>query len=101
MNSRIYVAGLFWTPGPPSEQTCQGSTRQCYILNFKHLIKMALKNKIFNILLCISMVATCNALAPGPSCKPGGLDSNKLGKRPLGIATFQASEPIGSEEDGF
>ena len=46
LNQRHYVAEPFWTPGPPSEQACLRSTRQCYILNFKHLSQEVLK-KIF------------------------------------------------------
>ena len=33
------VAGPFWTPGPPSEQTFQRSNRQCCILNFSNCTK--------------------------------------------------------------
>ena len=41
------ATGPFSTPGPPFEQTWQRSTRQCYILNFKHLSQVVLEKKIF------------------------------------------------------
>ena len=62
LNTISYVAGPFWTPEPQSEQFVYRSTRQCLILNFKHLSRVVWKKKIFNILLCISMVPTWGIL---------------------------------------
>ena len=39
------VAGPFWTSWPPSEQTCQRSSRHCYVLYFKHQSQVVQKKK--------------------------------------------------------
>ena len=46
-------AGPSWTQGPSFEQTWLRTTRQCYILNFRHLSQVVLKKKIFVILFYI------------------------------------------------
>ena len=53
--------GPSWTWGPSIEQTWYKTTRQCFILNFKHLslwAKWLWRRKFLNIFLCISMVRT-------------------------------------------
>ena len=39
--------GQSWTQEPPFEQTWKKTTRQCYILNFRHLSQVVLMKKIF------------------------------------------------------
>ena len=41
------ATGSSWNLGPSFEQTWCRTTRQCYILNFKHLSQVVLKKKIF------------------------------------------------------
>ena len=68
-----------WTLGPWFEQTWQKTTKQCYILNFKHLGQVVLKKKIFEYISVHFYGLNLEPLARG-HLGPWDLGLNKLGK---------------------
>ena len=88
LNPKPSAAKLFGTLRPSFEQTKKSSTMQSSIPNFKQLSQVVLKHKIF---FMFSYVFLCfKPLAYG-HFGPSDLGLNKLGKRPLGNATYLIS----------
>ena len=83
-------AGLSWTLGLSFEQTWQRTTRQCYLLNFKHLSQVVLKEKFFEYFSMYFYGSNLQPLARS-HLGPWDLRLNKIGKGPLGNATNQIS----------
>ena len=88
-NPKLSAAELFGMR-PPFEITQKSSTMQSTIPNFKHLSQAVLKLQICSYCLCISMLQTQEPLAYG-LFGSSDLDLNKIGKEPLGNATYLIS----------
>ena len=91
-NSSNQCSRAFWYLRPPFKQTQASSTLQSTIPNFKHLSQVVLKLQIFSYCLhvCISLLQTQEPLAYG-YFGLSDLDLNKIGKGPLGNATYLIS----------
>ena len=67
LNLGHHGAELSWTLEPSFEQIWLGTTRQCYIPNFKHLSLMVLKKKMFKNFFMYFYGLNLGPPAMGPS----------------------------------
>ena len=82
--------GHFIPGGHHFNKLGKGLLGACYLPNLKHLSPTILKKKIFEYVLCISMIQTQDPLAWGHFITKD-LNLNKLGKGSLGHATYPIS----------